>query len=245
MGSPGQSTLDARVEGSAGAPTGAPVLVGRQRSLPTGRALAGGFLVAVAGVIVFTAVIASSGHHSQQYVVAAEALPTGSIIGPGDLSVAKMSLPPGAASDAFHQADSLVGRTVAGAIRPGELVEQSMLVPVGTQPATRPVSVGVSPSSLSDLAVGDAVDVLVSEGTGSSASVSVVMRGAVLIAAGNPASGALSGSLSGSSTSNVTLGVDTLSEVEAVVQAAQTGTVSLVAAEPSDGVGPGPAPPGS
>jgi Flp pilus assembly protein CpaB len=211
--------------------------------------LAGGFLVAVAAVIVFTAVIASSGRHSQQYVVAAEAMPTGSIIGPGDLSVAKMSLPAGAASDAFHQAGSLVGRTVAEPVRPGELVEQSMLVPVGTQPATRPVSVGVSPSSLTGLAAGDAVDVLVSEGTGSSASVSVVMRGAVLITAGNPASGGLSGSISGSisgaSTSNVTLGVDTLSEVEAVVQAAQTGTVSLVAAEPSDGVGPGPAPAGT
>jgi Flp pilus assembly protein CpaB len=206
--------------------------------------LAGGFLVAVAAVIVFTAVIASSGRHSQQYVVAAEAIPIGSIIGPGDLTAARMSLSAGAASDSFRQAGSLIGRTVAEAIRPGELVEQSMLVPVGTQPETRPVSVGVSASSLSGLAAGDAVDVLVSEGTASSASVSVVMRGAVLIAAANPASGGLSGSLSGSSTSNVTLGVDTLSEVEAVVQASETGTVSLVAAEPSDGVGPGPAPAG-
>jgi Flp pilus assembly protein CpaB len=206
--------------------------------------LAGGFLVAVAAVIVFTAVIASTGRHDQQYAVVSEAMPTGSIIGPGDLSVAKMSLPPGASADAFHQTGSLVGRTVAEAIRPGELVEQSMLVPVGTQPATRPVSVGVNPSSLSGLAPGNAVDVFVSEGAGSSATVSVVMRGAVLIAAANPASGGLSGSLSGSSTSNVTLGVDTLSEVEAVVQAAQTGTISLVAAEPSDGVGAGPGPPG-
>jgi Flp pilus assembly protein CpaB len=205
----------------------------------------GGFLVAVAAVIVFAAVIASTGRHSQQYVVATEALPTGSIIGPGDLSVVRMSLPAGAASDAFPQVASLVGRTVAGAIRPGELIEQSMLVPLGTQSATRPVSVAVSSSSLSGLAAGSAVDVLTTEGTGSSASVSVVMRGAVLIAAGNPASGGLSGSISGSSTSTVTLGVGTLSEVEAVVQAAQTGTVSLVAAEPSDGVGSGPAPPGS
>ena len=38
----------------------------------------------------------------------------------------------------------------------------------------------------------------------------------------------------------MTLGVSSLSEVEAVVQAAQAGTVTLVAAEPSDGVGPGP-----
>jgi Flp pilus assembly protein CpaB len=220
------------------------VLAGRRRSIPTGRALAGGFLVAVAAVIVFTAVIASTSRHSQQYVVAEEAIPAGSIIGPGDLSQAKMNLPAGAASDAFRQAGPLVGRTVAEGIQPGELVEQSMLVPAGTQPATRPVSVAVSASSLSGLAPGTTVDVLATEGTGTSAAVSVVMRGAVLIAANNPTSGGLSASLSGSSTSIVTLGVDTLSEVEAVVQAAQTGTISLVAAEASDGVGPGPVPSG-
>jgi hypothetical protein len=37
----------------------------------------------------------------------------------------------------------------------------------------------------------------------------------------------------------VTLGVSSLSEVQAVVQAAQAGTITLAAAEPSDGVGPG------
>jgi hypothetical protein len=58
----------------------------------------------------------------------------------------------------------------------------------------------------------------------------------VLVAVGSPASG----SLTGSSSSIVTVGVGSLAEVEAVVQASESGTVSLVAAEPSDGVGPGP-----
>ncbi len=212
------------------------MLVGRQRSLPTGRALAGGTLVAVAAIIVFAAVLASSGRNGQQYVIATQAIPTGSIIGPGDLSAVRMSLPSAAGSGAFRQTGSLVGRTAAEAIRPGELLEQSMLVAVGSQPATRPVSVGVNPSSLAGLAPGSAVDVLATEGSGSSASVSVVMRGAVLVAVNSPASGGLTGS----STSIVTLGVGSLREVEAVVQASQSGTVSLVAAEPSDGVGPGP-----
>jgi hypothetical protein len=113
-----------------------------------------------------------------------------------------------------------------------------MLVPVGSQPATRPVSITVNPSSLAGLAPGSAVDVLATEGSGSSATVSVVVRGAVLVAVNNPSSGGLSGS----SGPVVTLGVGSLAEVEAVVQAAQSGAVSLVAAEPSDGVGPGSSP---
>jgi Flp pilus assembly protein CpaB len=197
--------------------------------------------VAVAAIIVFAAVLAGNGRGGQQYVVAAHPIPTGSIIGPGDLATEKMSLPGAAGSDAFRQVGALVGRTAAEAIDPGELVEQSMVVPVGSQPATRPVSIGVSPSSLAGLAPGSAVDVLATEGSGPSATVAVVMRGAVLMAVDNQASAGLTGS----STSVVTLGVGSLPEVEAVVQASQSGTVSLVAAEPSDGVGSGPSAGGS
>ena len=52
-----------------------------------------------------------------------------------------------------------------------------------------------------------------------------------------------SGLLSPTDSSQVTIGVATLAEVEAVVAAAHTGTVALVAAETSDGVGSGPASP--
>jgi len=210
--------------------------VGRQRTLPAGRALVGGFLVAVAAVIVFTATLASAGSQGQRYAVAARTLAAGSIIGPGDVETETMDLPSGARSDAFQQADSLVGRSIAVEIQPGELVQQSMLVPSGTQPTTRPVSVAVAPTSLAGLALGGTVDVIATIGSGSSATVSVVMRGAVLMDIDNSASSLLSGQ----GTSLVTLGVESLSEVEAVVQASDSGTISLVAAEPSDGVGPGP-----
>jgi Flp pilus assembly protein CpaB len=239
VGSPGRSTLDAEVDGQPRAASGPPVLVGRRRALPTGRALAGGFLVAVAAVIVFAALLTSTGNHNQSYAVANQPIPAGSTIGPADLSTARMSLPGPAGGRAFRDVGSLVGRTAAAAIGPGELIEASMLVPVGSQPATRPVSVGVEPSSLAGLASGSSVDVLETAGTGTAAAVSVVMRGAVLVAVSNPASSALATS----STLTVTLGVQTLSEVEAIVQAAQSGTVSLVTAEPSDGVGAGPGAP--
>jgi Flp pilus assembly protein CpaB len=215
--------------------------VGRRRTLPAGRALVGGFLVAVAAVIVFAAALTSAGSHGQRFVVAARTLATGSIIGPGDVETETMTLPAASRSDAFQQTDSLVGRSVAVAIQPGELVQQSMLVPSGTQPTTRPVSVAVDPTSLAGLAPGGIVDVIATIGSGSSATVSVVMRGAVLMDIDNSASSVLSGP----GTSLVTLGVASLSEVEAVVQASESGTISLVAAEPSDGVGPGPGASGS
>jgi hypothetical protein len=40
----------------------------------------------------------------------------------------------------------------------------------------------------------------------------------------------------------VTIGVASLGEVEAIVRASRAGTISLIAAEPSDGVGAGPGP---
>jgi Flp pilus assembly protein CpaB len=218
-----------------------PMRVGRRRTLPAGRALVGGFLVAVAAVVVFTATLASAGGHGQRYAVASRALATGSVIGPGDVETEAMTLPPGSKADAFQQTASLVGRSVAVAIRAGDLIQQSMLVPSADQPATRPVSVGVDPSSLAGLAPGVTVDVIATVGSGSSATVSVVMRGAVLMDVDNSASSVLSGP----ATSLVTLGVGNLSEVESVIQASQSGTISLVAAEPSDGVGPGPGSPGT
>jgi hypothetical protein len=38
----------------------------------------------------------------------------------------------------------------------------------------------------------------------------------------------------------VTIGVGSLAEVEAIVRASHAGTISLIAAEPPDGVGAGP-----
>jgi predicted ABC-class ATPase len=64
-----------------------------------------------------------------------------------------------------------------------------------------------------------------------------VVRGATLIDVARSSTNLLSPGASG----QVTLGVATLAEVEAVVQAAHSATITLIAAEPSDGAGPGPA----
>jgi Flp pilus assembly protein CpaB len=128
-------------------------------------------------------------------------------------------------------------------VGPGELIQSSMLSLAGGSSGLRPVSVTVDANSLSGLAPGDSVDVLATASNpDGSTQVSVVMRGASLISVSQPSSNLLSGSTSGPL---VTLGVGNLAEVEAVVAAAHGGTLELVEAEPSDGVGAGPGPTGT
>ena len=221
-----------------GVDAGAQLLVGRGRSRAPGRAVAGGFLVAVAAAIVFAAVLSGTRHPEQTYVVASQRLPPGTLLQPADLAIYRMDLPAGSRASAFTSTEVLSGRTLAIAVGPGELLQSSMLVPAAASPVLRPVTVAVDPSSLASLEPGRPVDVLETPGSGSASSVTVVMRGAVLMSTSSTGSG----NLSGPGTELVTLGVGDLSEVEAIVQAAHGGTVTIVAAEPSDGVGPGAGP---
>jgi Flp pilus assembly protein CpaB len=197
----------------------------------------------VAAVLVFAASVAgASSDHGQAWVVAARPVVAGTILGPEDLTTSTMRLPRATGTLAFHQSSVLLGRTLAVGVQPGELVQSTMLAPAGGPADLRPVSVSVDPVSLANLAPGQPVDVLAIAGSGGGSnpgSVSVVVRGASLLAVARPSSSLLSPG----DTSQVTLGVTSLAEVESVMAAAHSGTVALVAAEHSDGVGPGPAGP--
>jgi flagella basal body P-ring formation protein FlgA len=190
----------------------------------------------VAAVIVFAASLAGTSHPGQHWVVATRSLGPGSVLEPGDLTTSTMRLSPATAALAYHQAVSVEGRTLAVGLHAGELVQVSMLVPSSQKPVLRPVSLAVDPVSLHGLYAGQPVDVLMTQGTGNTAGVTVVVRGATLLDVVTSSTNVLAPGSSG----QVTIGVSTLSEVGAVVAAAHTGTVTLVAAEPSDGSGPGP-----
>lgn len=215
-------------------------IVGRRRALPSARALLGGFLVGAAALVVFAAVLnGAGGRAGGTYVVAARTLTAGSVIEPEDLSTNTMRLPSSVAGAAFGDPARLVGRTVAVPVGRGELLEASMLTTGASSPEVRPVTVAVDPASLGVLIPGQPVDVLEATGGGGSgsgsATVSVVVRGATLLGLSRGSSGLLSNP----SAETVTVGVSTLQEVEAVIAASHAGTLTLVAAEPSDGVGPG------
>ena len=210
---------------------------GRRRGLPNGRAVVGGLLVAVAAVLVFTVAMKGTDQgNTGSFVVAAHPLQAGSLLVPGDLATVRVSVPQSAASHMFRSASALNGRTLAVALVSGELFEPSMLVPAGQAQPLRPVTVGVDPATLTGLYAGEPVDVLQTTGGDTSTSVTVVLRGATLFDVSKPGSNLLSGPTS----ATVTLGVISLDEVESVVAAAHAGALTIVAASPDDGVGPGP-----
>ena len=211
--------------------------IGRRRALPSGRAVAGGFSVALAAVVLFGSWLGTRPRPAHLWVVTGRALAAGTRLAPSDLTTASLDLGSGpAAASAFASVDGLVGRTLAVSVGPGELVEHSELVGGGSLSDSRPVPVSVSAADLVDLAPGDLVDVLVTSGDGSGGHTTLVVRGAVVRSTDQPSSGLL-----GSGSADVvTLGVASLSEVEAVVAAERAGTVDLVVGSRSDGAGLGP-----
>jgi Flp pilus assembly protein CpaB len=212
-------------------------LGGRRRALPTGRAVVGGLLVAAAAVAVFAAALKGTNQgNAGTYVVAAHSLQAGSVIEPGDLSTVTVHVPRSAAAQMYGSSSGLEGRTLAVPMVRGELLEPSMLVPAGGTQPLRPVTVAVDPAALTGLYTGEPVDVLQTSAGDTSGSVTVVLRGAILFAVSKPGSSILAGPTSAS----VTLGVSSLQEVESVVAAAHAGTLTIVAASPGDGGGPGP-----
>ena len=200
--------------------------------------------MAAAAVIVFTAALSAAGGHQAAYVVAARALPAGSVIGPGDTTTARLGLSGATASAAFRQSAPVIGRSLVVAVQPGQLIQSTMLTDDGAA-RLRPVSLPVESDSLASLAAGQAVDVLSSPSASESASagsetpsaVKVVLRGATLLSVGRSDSGLLSGG--SGATVVVTLGVADLDQAEQVIAASHTGTVELIRAEPSDGTGLG------
>ena len=203
--------------------------------LPNGRAVAGGFFIVAAALIAFFGWVTATRTHSQQWVVTREPLAAGTELSMGELTTSPMRLPRTTAAEAFSDPAQLVGRVLVAPSGPGELIQRGALLPTSQQPVVRPVSVVELSSDAAPLAQGQSVDVLVTEGSGASTTTSVVVRGAQVLSLLRPTS-----SFVGNSASVVvTIGVEDLAEVEAVVQAEHAGTVTLVVAEPSDGRGIG------
>jgi hypothetical protein len=197
----------------------------------------GAFLVGVAAVVVFSIALAGGSSGGESWVVAARPMSVGTVLDPTDLASTTMRLSRSSAALSYRQAAAVEGRALAVALPAGALIQGPELVPPRAEPQLRPVSVAVDPVSMANLAPGQAVDVLATQGSGGAVSVMVVVRGATLMSGASSGSGGLAGA---AANGQATIGVTTLSEVEAVVQASHAGTITLVAAEPSDGMGAGP-----
>jgi len=155
----------------------------RRRPLPGGRAVFGGFLVAVAVVGIVAAQQAASGPPSTRYVVATATLPAGRALGSGDLTTRAIDLPDPLASRAYRDPQQLLGRVLAATLAEGELVQGSALAARGPLAGEREVSFTADPArSLGQrIGPGDVVDVYATASQGEGGDTDVVVRSARII----------------------------------------------------------------
>src|SRR5688500_9557620 len=141
----------------------------RRASLPTGRAVVGGFLVALAALGVFVAYSRAAAGPSTSYVVARHDIPVGSRLTADDLTTLPMELPGVvAANAAFTREAKVVGATTVGPIRRGELVQAGDVVQKRSAADELEVSFSIAASRAigGTLRPGDRIDVLATFGSG-------------------------------------------------------------------------------
>ncbi len=201
-------------------------LAARTRALPNGRAVVGGFLVAVAAITVFAAQRAADRPPTTHWVVAAGQLTPGRRLVPGDIRIVTGDLPEPTAAKAFHHVSDVVGKVLVSALSPGELVQVSSVAPFqGAGPGEREVSFAVDPArSLGDrLVVGDVIDILATEGQGGELRATPVVAGVRIIDRQGR-----SGSLGGSSGYIYTVALANPNDVTALTAAAAGASLSVV-----------------
>ena len=200
--------------------------VKRRSALPTGRAVVGGFLVALAALGTFAAYSASTAGPSTTYVVARRDIPIGTRLTANDLTTLPMELPDVVARDAaFANEGPLVGATTVGPVRRGELVQAGDVVKKRSGAGELEVSFEVESSRAlaGTLRPGERVDVLATFGAGADTYTVTVVRQARVLETGNDRGGLASGD-----TDVISLAVPTPDDALALTHAVNAGKVTLV-----------------
>lgn len=193
----------------------------RRRGLPGGRAVAGGFLVAAAGVGVFAAYLDATAGPSAEWAVAARDIVPGQELATADVGVIAADLPAALAGQAHADPEGLVGAVATAPLARGELIQASHVVPGGARVGREEVSFPI-PSARAvagTIEPGERVDVLVSlDGV-----TDVVVRDALVsgLVGGDPG-------IAGGGDLVVTLALEQAVEALAVVHATHSGDVTLV-----------------
>lgn len=199
----------------------------RRRGLPGGRAVVGGFLVALAAVGVFAGYTGATADTRVAYLVARQDLPLGHRITRDDLGTLPMDLPAVLRAKAYRNPAQLLGATVIGPVSRGELVQASSVLAGQAAPDDRQISFPIDSARAvsGQLRPGEFVDVLATYGTGADGFTLAVVRGARVADRSETR-----GSLSDHGTEVITLAVPDPADTLAVAHAVSAGTVMLVRA---------------
>jgi len=155
---------------------------GRRRTVPGGRAVLGGLLVAASVVGLFYASTRDQSGPTESYVVAARPLAPGTRLTAADLARVPLELPLSLAGRAFTDVAGLDGATVIAPLSAGELVQASAVVAKPSAPGSREVTFAVPRATLTPaLEVGERIDVVATYGSGTDAFSTVVLRQALVV----------------------------------------------------------------
>lgn len=197
----------------------------RRKTLPGGRAVVGGFLVALAGVGVFAGYTNATADTRVEYLVARDDLALGQRISRSSLGYLPMDLPDLVRSRSFRDPEALIGAVVLGPVSKGELIQASDVLIRSRAPAIRQMSFSIESARAVDgeLQRGELVDVLVTYGTGNEAYTVTAARALQVVNRRQPR-----GTLGDGRDEVITLAVPTNAQRLALAHAVSTGIITLV-----------------
>ena len=194
--------------------------ISRHRSLPGGRAILGGVLMAVAVVGVFAAATQAGHAPDDPIVVTTRAVRVGEVLEASDLRRVEGHLPSDAA--AFADVGTLVGRVALGPIGEGEIVQSASVTAEAATPGIHEVAVALPRRQIAvgRLKAGERVDVFVTYDDRTTS----VVRGAEVV----QIEAEDTGSLTSDREISLVIAVPSGDAVAAVVHALRTGDVTVV-----------------
>lgn len=201
----------------------APRRVERRVGLPSGRAVVGGLLMALAAVGTFLAYADATADDTIDVLVAARDLTPGQTIQAGDVELVPVELPSGVRG-LFGAVDAAVGRQLAAPVEAGEfLVASATVVPLeGAETLEVAISVPAA-RAVGRLRAGERVDVFSTWDSDVTQLIAVDARVVEVV-------GSSSQGLGGSDTVTVRLAVADFGQVEALVHAQAAGDITMVRA---------------
>lgn len=203
-------------------PEGAPRRVERRIGLPSGRAVVGGLLMALAAVGTFLAYAGANADDSIDVLIAARDLRVGETITADDVALVPVELPSGVGG-LFGGIDAAVGRQLVASVDSGEfLLASATVVPIDGDEALEVAIALPGNRTVGRLRPGDRVDVF---STWSSDVTELIAVDARVLEVRGGSSG-----LGGGESVVVRLAVADFAQVEALVHAQAAGDVTMIRA---------------
>ncbi len=196
--------------------------IDRRRSLPGGRAVVGGLLMAVAALGVFVAYSHASARPTAPVVVASTRLLAGETITAEDVHLVEADLPTEVATGTFGAAEDVIGRIALGPIAEGEILQAGLVTDDVSGGARHEVALTLPRAQVAvgRLKQGEQVDLFVTAGNATE----LVVRSAEVVQLGS----AGDGSITSDREVELVVAVPSGDAVTALVHALRTGDVTVV-----------------